>query len=566
MCRYLYRVDGFFILTIRLGAASVLALPGLLGPQVAPAQAFPLDEAVESSFEDSIGPEGIDALALQKAPYRLSGRKIAIGQVEPGRPALFGFDKKVAPGELGLPLAGLFYQNKAALENNNVDVHAHNVASLMVGNAKARLGIAPEARLYSAALGSRRTGSGQPEQCLTLNHVALQNGTDVRAINLSFGESLRQDGRLNPLLDGNALLTQCVDWSARVHDTLYTVAGNQGDGGIPIPTDQYNGLTVAYTRKSKGIFSKVDFANLGDELVGVAYRFAGRERNVGDRNSVSLVAPGNKVQVLNPDGKLSTMSGTSFAAPHVTATVALLQEYGDSAKFGPAGRRHEVMKAVLLNAADKLQDGGNGRLLGMAKTIQAQDNHDWSRSPAFRSQTLPLDPLMGAGQLNALRAYQQFSAGRFTPQTTVAVRGWDYGQVGIASQDPTLGRQPPVTYADYVLEKPLRAGDYMAATLVWDRRVELIDENSNDAYDLGEKFRDRGLNNLDLYLMRAEDTDSSRSIWSSRSSVDSVEHIFHPIPVTGRYKLRVQYQQQRHQPTQSYGLAWWAPPRQSPQP
>jgi hypothetical protein len=45
---------------------------------------------------------------------------------------------------------------------------------------------------------------------------------------------------------------------------------------------------------------------------------------------------------------------------------------------------------------------------------------------------------------------------------------------------------------------------------------------------------------------------------SSISAEDSVEHIFAPIPTTGRYKLRVVYRQQvTDDLAQSYGLAWW---------
>lgn len=49
---------------------------------------------VVSPIEDSsIAEEGIDAIRLHRAPFFLLGRKIAIGQVEVGRPAMFGVDK-----------------------------------------------------------------------------------------------------------------------------------------------------------------------------------------------------------------------------------------------------------------------------------------------------------------------------------------------------------------------------------------------------------------------------------------------------------------------------------------
>lgn len=595
-------------------------------PQIAPSPAA-LELAVGQAY---LGPAGINARILHQAPYNLLGRKIAIGQVEPGRPALFGFDKGVAP--LGLELAGLFFRDRPAEPSTFIDAHAHSVASFMVGQGKVTLGVAPAARLYSSALGTRQFRGGQPEECLAMAHVARQNGGDVRAINLSFGESLRLDGRDRPLLDGNALLTQCIDWLAQETDTLFSVAGNQGKGGIPIPTDQFNGVTVAYTRATPGpepaqagpvsladsvgsvvdgpgisspgisssgisssgisspdinneIYNKVDFANLGDELAGVAYRFVGYERNLDNRSSVSLVAPGRNLLALLLNGGNRPLSGTSFAAPQVTAAVALLQEYGDrrlarhlqqpEPNWSRASRRHEVMKAVLLNAADKLQDNspqdGLGNRLGMTKTIRGQNNQDWLTSSAHHSQQIPLDPLFGAGQLNLLRAYEQFSAGQFSPEATaIGERGWDYNQVGLgaiagqAIADDAIASSPtPASYRDYSIAVPLRRGSYFAATLAWDRRVDLVDRDGDGEYSLGDRFQSQALHNLDLYLLPENATSTSQSIWSSRSSVDSVEHIFHRIPQTGRYKLRVQSSQaqpdqiQSSPSDQSYALAWW---------
>ena len=91
--------------------------------------------------------------------------------------------------------------------------------------------------------------------------------------------------------------------------------------------------------------------------------------------------------------------------------------------------------------------------------------------------------------------------------------------------------------------------------------MDLVDANGNGLYDLGEGFTDQGLNDMDLYLMPADTDDISQSVWSSVSKVASVEHIFYQIPETGRYKLRVIYQQQvNDEPTQPYALAWWSVP------
>lgn len=505
------------------------------------------------ALETFLESNGINAFRLHQPPYNLIGRKIAIGQVEIGRPGKFGFDKSVSKNR-SVSLAGVFLRAGLPKSDSSVDPHAYNVASIMVSRDKALPGVAPGARLYSSAVGSTKN-MGQPQECLSAQHIALQNGGDVRAINFSFGEPLSRDPRPNAVLDGKALLTLCIDWSSRVHNTLYVVAGNQGRGGIPIPTDNYNGVNIAFSSRQRGVFNKVDVSNLAVTDQGTLRRLAGKETDLGLRRAIGLVAPGSNLRLLNPDGKANKVTGTSFAAPLVTATVALLQEFGDrqlrtkQTHWSIASRRHEVTKAVLLNSADKIQDKGDGLRLGMTRTLIDKQNHDWLASDAYNNPRIPLDAQMGAGHMNAFRAYQQFSAGQWNPSEVVPVIGWDYRTVNTG------------TSVEYRLAQRLKQGSFIAITLVWDRLVELKDENQNGVYDIGEEFRDRGLNNLGLYLVKADSQNSEiAAVCSSISQVDSVQHIFCPIPTTANYKIRVQFRQRVNQATQPYALAWWSVP------
>jgi hypothetical protein len=249
------------------------------------------------------------------------------------------------------------------------------------------------------------------------------------------------------------------------------------------------------------------------------------------------------------------VSGTSFAAPHITASVALLQEFSDrqlqskQPNWSIDARRHELMKAVLLNSADKIKDKGDALLLGMTRTILAKDNSTWLDSDAYKDPKIPLDYQMGTGQLNAFRAYQQFSPGQWQPTAPVPPVGWDYRSVEVSS------------FKDYVLEKPLKKNSFVSLTLAWNRLVELEETKKNNTFELGDTFRDRGLNNLDLYLMSADEKDTGKSACASTSEVDSVQHIFCQIPAAGRYKIRVQYRKQVNEPSQPYALAWWTVPR-----
>lgn len=507
------------------------------------------------ALTESVGPEGIDARRLHDAPYNLTGEKIAIGQVEIGRPSQFGLDK-VASETLPVVVRRVLLLNGWAMADEYVDGHAANVASVMISQDKLHTGVAPEAMLYSGAVGELSDRSAQPEECLAAQSVALQNGGDVRAINFSFGEPLGRDPRPNAVLDGNALLTQCIDWSSRVHSALYVIAGNQGGGGIPIPTDNFNGLNIAYSRQVNGQFNKIDYSNLGSEPT-LRSRQATPETNVGPRRSINLVAPGSDIELIDPDGQVRRSSGTSFASPHVVGTIALMQQLVDrqfrtgSPNWSLNARHPMVMKAVLLNSADKIQDSGDGLRLGMSRTLVDDGNRSWLESDAYRDRKIPLHSDLGTGHLNAYRAYQQLVPGATGPDQAIPAIGWNFAEL----------EAKPATVQDYEFADAIQAGSFLSATLAWERVVELVDANGNGLYDLGEGFDDKGLNNLDIYLMPADEDDITKSVWSSVSEVDSVEHIFYQIPETGRYKLRVIYQQQAHsEPIQPYALAWWSVP------
>jgi subtilisin family serine protease len=415
------------------------------------------DTARYYTLNESNGANGINSRGLG-----LTGKGIAIGQVEVRRPGKPGFDKNDG-NRNGIPdlvhpdvqPEKVFFQGGAATADRAVEVgntgHPIQVAGVMIAKANARIrngsGVAPEAKLYSGGI----VGGNFSNDLVTAQNIAQQNG--VRAINLSYGSKLDPADKF----DGSSTYTQFFDWSASKHNILYVVAADEkderGNFSNKLPVDEFNGVTVGFTEVKNGKFSQVSNDNV--------FATAGRS------SVIDLVAPGEKIVMPSLDGQFVGATGTGIAAPHVTGTIALLQEFGDKQKNANA-RRHEVMKTVLMNSADKVVDA-----LGMEKTITRTDGKNWIGSDAFMKKEIPLDLEMGAGQLNAKRALKQFEPGESgydgpdaKGEAKVSAIGWDYGT--------TLGKDSTRTY---VFDKSLKKDSYVSIALAWDRKVSLMISN-----------------------------------------------------------------------------------------
>lgn len=298
---------------------------------------------------ESIGPKGIDSTGLKDPMGNdLDGSGIDIGEVDVLRTGRIGYDTDTDCCEPSTIPTQVYFHDAIAAPNDHLTQNFHPmwVAGVLISTDNLAEGVATEARLHSAAFGG--ANDEQSEAAITAQHLAQD--VDVSTINMSFGVPLQE--QLPPLtLNGNSLLTLFIDWSAAQHDVLYVVAGNEKDPPmpIPVPTDEYNGMTVAASRKdtTTGVFRHVS-STINDYSLDAA----------GDRTSIDILAPGVGIDVIGPNGARPTGAdriGTSYAAPHVTGTVALLQQYGANA-FGsnPNASRHEVMKAAIMNSADKI--------------------------------------------------------------------------------------------------------------------------------------------------------------------------------------------------------------------
>jgi len=439
-----------------------------------------------------------------------------------------------------------------SLTYSGIDNHAEGVAGVMVSKDQVgtggSAGVAPTAFLFSAMFGSGQSNAALADQNVIQQAAAVQH--PIMATNFSFGSSQGA----GYAYDGSALLTEYVDWSARVNNVLYVVSGNETPPGFAVPTDNYNGITVSFTQKNGNVFNQINPGNVFTEAPA------------NGRSVVALTAPGTNINLTGVNSSYYTASGTSFAAPQVTAGDALVVNY-DNNQIAAGNLTYEdaeqvpVEKAILLNSADKIQDNtGNGYLLGMNKTITTTNGQNYFNTPAYTNvnHAVPLDPQMGSGQLDVARAITQAAGGEAHSLASVSAPliGWDYSFTVGGGGDQNK----------YIFNSPLSGGSFISATLNWDRMVTLNNNTGNpaldDTYAAGDTFNAVGLTDLHLLL---ETVGTNTIVASSISDIDSTQQIFFQIPATGNYQLVVQQVGAIAGGglDQQYGVAWWAVPEPS---
>jgi len=360
----------------------------------------------------------------------------------------------------------------------------------------------------------------------------------------------------------NAGLSQdslSLDWYARQKDVLFVKsAGNVGDESRQItdPGDFFNGITVG---ASDGDFeARASFSS---------YWLNGDNGTAADVRKPDILAPGTEIE-----GRFQDSSdGTSFAAPFVTGTAALVVQRAGMTLADGAGHDHLGVKAIILNSARKrfinvpqnqyplafdnsgsaaeasdkdYLDGNQFRAAGPGPTTAQWTPSTWTYAAGgngFFNTTNPLDDEQGTGMLDAGRAMVQTDGGKQGPGNVTPI-GWDINTVGAASS------------VFYALDFPIAAGTFLTATLLWDR---LVDETSGvdpragelDAVDL---FGNPVLRDLDLFVRY-----KTELIAASRASLDNVEHLHIPLPAygdPGDYEIMIR---QFTGSSVEYGLAWW---------
>ncbi len=207
--------------------------------------------------------------------------------------------------------------------------HGTHVAGIVASEDSVYRGIAPNAKIV-ALKACDATGSCDWQSTFNsldwcINNASLYN---ITAISMSLGSSLNSSSYCD---DYDLDMTSKINNAVAKNISVVIASGNDGNSsGISFPACIENATSVASSTKTDEISSFSNRASILD-----------------------LLAPGSSITSTYLSG-FATMSGTSMAAPHVSGSIALLQQ----SRILEIGRNYNVyeIERILKNNGKSIND------------------------------------------------------------------------------------------------------------------------------------------------------------------------------------------------------------------
>ena len=254
---------------------------------------------------------------VRSATSRATGKGVRVGIIDTG----IDYMHEALGGGLG---AGFKVAGGYDFVNNDSDPrddngHGTHVAGIIAGSSTLLKGLAPDVTLFSYKV-LDASGNGTTSAVLAAIEQAIKDSIDI--INLSLGTT---GG------DPDDILSRAVDRTVEAGIVVVAAAGNESDyETITSPGVAREALTVG------AVDSKNSVASFSSK--GPSARIYGIKPDI--------VAPGESIFSAKINGGYVSESGTSMAAPYVTAVAANLRE------MHPLWSAREIRSGILAATRD----------------------------------------------------------------------------------------------------------------------------------------------------------------------------------------------------------------------
>ena len=222
--------------------------------------------------------------------------------------------------------------NKKANDDNGHGTHVAGIIAA-VNNSMGIIGVAPKVRLYPVKI-LNKNGSGYTSDIIEGLQWCIDNNMQI--VNMSFGTSTDVP-----------LLYEAVIAAKKAGIVLVAAAGNSGpgDNSVCYPAKYPEVIAVSATDNNDNFAS---WSSRGTEVM--------------------LAAPGINIYSTYKGGGYETLSGTSMAAPHVTASATLVIDSGITDSNND-GMINDEVYARLRNTSEDLGIPGHDDMYGYGLVI-----------------------------------------------------------------------------------------------------------------------------------------------------------------------------------------------------
>jgi len=251
-----------------------------------------------------------------------------------------------------------FYDNNNQIYVNSNDSHGTHCAGTILADSNNSTGIAgidsnTDVKIMALKALGGSEGTGTTESVINAIKYAEANGATI--CNLSLGTSQSDEALYKTIAESNM---------------LFVIAAGNGDDNSGYGQDNDKNPTYPASFDLDNIISVANIQPDGN---------LNSTSNYG-KKSVDIAAPGTYILSTTPDNSYSYMTGTSMAAPMVTAVCAMVSSKYDSATL-------KDVKDIVLNSAQKLDTLSSKVLTGgmldagaaMSSDVSALSHSEWTK-------------------------------------------------------------------------------------------------------------------------------------------------------------------------------------------